>query len=123
MISWQNFVLLLTNIGLVVSGQTLIKQGVNKIGDFRAMPFFDFIIKSFTSFPIIGGIFLYVVSTVIWLMLLSRINLSVAYPGLSIGYLIILIISWFYLKEAITSYQIIGVTLIVSGIFFIYALK
>lgn len=123
MISWQNFVLLLTNIGLVVSGQTLIKQGVNKIGDFRAMPFFDFIAKSFTSPSIIGGIFLYIVSTIIWLMLLSRINLSLAYPGLSLGYLIILGVSWFYLKETITSFQIIGVLMIITGVFFIYAIK
>jgi len=123
MISWQNFILLLSNIGLVVSGQTLIKQGVNKISDFRAIPFMGFIVKSFTSPSIVGGIFLYVISTIIWLMLLSRINLSMAYPGLSIGYLIILGISWFYLKETVTLYQVIGVALIISGIFFIYALK
>ena len=115
----QNFILLLCNIALVVSGQTLIKQGMNKIGNFSAMPFVQFLVKSFMSPFVVIGIGLYVISAIIWLMLLSRINLSVAYPSLSLGYLLILFISWFYLRETVTPYQLAGVFLIIAGIYLV----
>jgi len=118
-VNLQNISLLLFNILLVVSGQTLIKQGMNKIGNFSAMPFLTFLIKSFTAPLVIIGISLYVVSAVLWLMLLSRINLSVAYPALSLSYIVVLLISWFYLKETVSIYQFIGVALIIVGVYLI----
>ncbi|MGC9610761.1 MAG: EamA family transporter [Minisyncoccia bacterium] len=92
---------------------------MNKIGNFSAMPFLTFLIKSFTAPLVIIGISLYVVSAVLWLMLLSRINLSVAYPALSLSYIVVLLISWFYLKETVSIYQFIGVALIIVGVYLI----
>ena len=117
-----NFLLLLVNLVLVVTGQTLIKFGVNNIGNFSAMPFIQFVVKAFTTIPIVVGIFLYVISTVVWLMLLSRVSLSVAYPSLSLGYLAILFVSWFYLGESVNFYQVVGVLLVIAGLSFIYTL-
>ena len=118
-----NFFLLLLNVAFVVSGQTLIKQGVNKIGNFATMPYVTFFTKAFTSPAVLSGIFLYVVSTFLWLMILSRVNLSIAYPALSMGYLVIIFISWVFLKETISIYQIIGVLLIIGGLYLIFTLN
>lgn len=117
-----NFLLLIINTGLVVGGQTMMKYGMSRIGDFSLMPFLSFIVKIFTSPFVMGGIAFYAVSTVVWLMILSRVNLSVAYPALSLGYVFILLVSGFYLKETVTPYHIIGITFIITGIYFVYVL-
>ena len=115
----QNFVLILANIVLVVAGQSFIKQGINKIGSFSEMPLVQFLVKSFSSPLVILGLALYVISAAIWVMVLSKVDLSFAYPMLSLGYILILIISAVFLGEAITFLRIIGVILICLGIFFI----
>lgn len=118
-----NFVILIFTNLLVVSGQMLMKQGMTKIGSFSSMPFSSFLVKTFLSPLIVAGISFYVVSTVLWLMLLSRVNLSIAYPGVSLGYILILFVSWFFLKETISVYQIVGIFLIIAGIYLIYVIN
>ena len=116
----QDFLLILANVFLVVCGQTLIKQGMNKIGSFSSMPIFNFLIKAFTAPLVIIGLILYVISAVVWVMVLSRVDLSVAYPMLSLGYILILFSSWFFLGETITVLRIVGVFLICLGVFFVF---
>lgn len=114
------FFLILINIVLVVVGQTLIKQGMLKIGSFSDMHLLNFFQKSLTSPLVITGVFLYILSSFIWFMVLSKVNLSVAYPALSLGYIIVLVVSFFYLHEPITFLKIIGVVLICGGVFLIF---
>lgn len=115
-----NFLLILTNIMLAVSGQTLIKQGIIKIGSFSTMPLLKFFQKSLLSPLIILGVSFYAVSTLIWFMVLSKVELSVAYPALSLGYILILVVSFVFLDEPLTTAKIIGVLLICSGTFLIF---
>jgi len=116
----QNFLLILANIFLAVSGQIFIKQGINKVGSFSAMPLMKFLTKAFTSPLVIMGLILYIISAVIWVMVLSKVDLSFAYPMLSLGYILILLFSALFLGEAIGGLRILGVALICIGIFFIY---
>lgn len=116
----QNFLLILSNVVLVVIGQVLIKQGVNKIGGFDWSHLDSFLFRSFTAPLIILGLVFYVISAAIWIMILSKMPLSFAYPMLSIGYILILFVSWLFLHETITPLKILGVLLICLGIFFIY---
>ena len=54
--------------------------------------------------------------TVFWLIALSKIELSVAYPMLSVGYVLLMILSYFLLNETITVYKVIGTLLVVAGV-------
>jgi len=116
----QNFLLILANIVLAVSGQLFIKQGMNKVGSFSGAPLSQFFIKAFSSPLVIIGLVLYVISAAIWVMVLSKVDLSFAYPMLSLGYVLILIFSAIYLGETISILRIVGVLLIIAGIIFIY---
>lgn len=69
----------------------------------------------FTPF-IFMGLSFYVLSTFTWLAGLSRIPLSIAYPMLSTGYLIIFIISVLFLGEKYTHAKLIANLLIIGGI-------
>jgi drug/metabolite transporter (DMT)-like permease len=116
----MTFFLILINILLSVVGQSLAKSGVAKIGAFTNMPIREFIIKALTSPLIVTGAGLYFFSALIWFMVLSKVELSVAYPSLSLGYIAILLVSYFFLGEAITLGKVAGVLLICSGVYLIF---
>jgi len=112
--------LILVNVILAVAGQTVAKLGVQKIGIFTSMPLTTFVFKSFLSPWIISGLFLYLLSAVIWFMVLSETELSVAYPTLSIGYILVLLIGYFFLGETLTLAKCFGVFFICLGIYIIF---
>lgn len=67
------------------------------------------------------GLFVYVLSTVLWLVLLTKVPLSFLYPLLSVGYILVLLIGWLGFKEKVTFLRWYGVVLICLGIIFIYS--
>ena len=100
-----------------VFGQYSMKQGMRKFGEVT----FDSnilmtIMKMFLLPNVLLGLFFYAISTVFWLIALSKIELSVAYPMLSVGYILLMILSYFLLNESITLYKVIGTLLVVAGI-------
>ena len=68
---------------------------------------------------IIGGIACYVVSLVAWIMALSRVEVSVAYPMLSIGYVVNAIGAWYLFGEPLSAMRVIGVGFIICGVFIV----
>ena len=109
---------ILVSIFFNVIGQTFLKSGVNKLGviSMNAEGF----VKAFTSIPIWAGLIIYAVSAVFWILSLSRVDLSYAYPMLSIGYVLVIFISWAFLGETISLLRIMGVVLITMGLFLVY---
>jgi multidrug transporter EmrE-like cation transporter len=94
-----------------------MKQGMRKFGEVT----FDnhimmTIMKMFLLPNVLLGLFFYAISTVFWLVALSKIELSVAYPMLSVGYILLMIISYILLNETITVYKVIGTLLVVAGV-------
>jgi drug/metabolite transporter (DMT)-like permease len=69
---------------------------------------------------VLGGLVLYVLSAFTWLLLLSRVRLSVAFPMISVGYILVVLLSRFVLHErVIWKYAIAGLILIGIGVSFI----
>ena len=58
----------------------------------------------------------YALSIGIWLIVLGKTEVSVAYPLLSIGFIITAIIGYFYLDESVSLTRIAGIALICFGI-------
>ena len=111
--------LLAIDIIMVVCGQVFIKKGMNEVGSFSSMPFFDFLLKTINSNWVMLGFLLYIFTSIIWVMILSKVNLSYAYPMLSLSYLLILLLSWAYLNEDIYVEQLVGILLICCGVYLI----
>lgn len=116
----QTTLLILINIAMVVAGQFCMKFGINKVGSFNSMPASQFLIKAFTTPIIILGIALYAVSAVVWIIILSKVDLSFAYPMLSIGYVLVLLVSWAFLGEQMNFFKVFGIIFIALGIIFIF---
>lgn len=116
----QTTLLILLNIVMVVSGQFCMKFGINKIGSFNSIPIGQFLIKAFTAPLILLGIALYAVSAIFWIIILSKVELSFAYPMLSFGYVLILLVSWLFLGENMNFLKILGVIFISLGVILIF---
>ena len=90
--------------------------GINHIGLNNTVEFVFAIMGS----PLVWlGIFCYLVSLFIWMLVLSRIDLSIAYPASSACYIFVPLLSVFFLQEKVGPIRWLGIFLIVAGIHFI----
>ncbi|MBU1110057.1 EamA family transporter [Patescibacteria group bacterium] len=101
-----------------VLGQLLMKHGVTQLGEVSggAVPF---LLKAVFSPWVLAGLFGYGVGTLLWLLILSKADVSYAYPMLSLGYVFLLIFAGVFLGEQVTPVRIAGVLLIVVGVILI----
>lgn len=114
-----NVTLLVISIGLAVAGQLAMKAGMKKVGEIKKGDFKhpgDLIVRVLKSFWAVMGVVLYAVSALFWLVVLSRVNLSVAYPMVAAGYVVVVFYSWLVFKEPVKWFSWIGLVLIVAGV-------
>jgi drug/metabolite transporter (DMT)-like permease len=58
-------------------------------------------------------------SAVFWLVVLSRLELSLVYPMVSVAYILVALFSWFFFKENVNLVRWLGILVIVMGVFLI----
>ncbi len=103
-----------------ILGQLSLKWSMMHFKTFSLSPFRISKILSLLFAPYsILGILLYGISAIFWMIALTKVELSVAYPMLSVGYIIIFFISILLFGEPYKSIRLIGVILIVFGVYFI----
>lgn len=112
------FSLLLTGVLLNAGAQLLLKAGSARIGDMaftmaNAVPIGW---KMASSPHILAGLACYAVSVVVWVLALSRVPVSVAYPMLSIGYVLNAVAAWWLFGESLEAQKLIGIGFIVIGV-------
>lgn len=119
--TFTSFALILTGVLLNAAAQLLLKAGTNRIGTFdfswaNIVP----IGKQVALQPhIIGGLGCYAISVVVWIMALSRVPVSVAYPMLSIGYIVNAFAAWYLFGESVTAQKLIGIGFICVGVWLV----
>ena len=115
------YFLLIVGVLLNTTAQLLLKAGMNQIGQF-AFSFHNIVpisLRIAANPPIVLGIFAYVVSVVVWLLVLSRVQVSWAYPMLSIGYVVNALAAYYIFGEDLTFMRITGMLVIMAGVFLI----
>lgn len=118
----KSVALILFSLSLAIGGQFLLKTGMNQVGRIGAGDvgyYKTMLLKAFFHPYVIIGLGLYVVSAVAWLIVLSRVNLSFAYPFAGLGYIIVMFISWRFLHEPVSAMRFIGAALIGLGVVFV----
>lgn len=113
--------LIFTSVSLGAFGQVSMKKGMSYLGpiSLKFPTLFASLAQMLTSPFVLLGLFLYAVSTIFWLEVLSKVDLSYAYPMISIGYALVLILSWIFFNERLSFIRIFGILLICGGVFFI----
>ncbi len=108
------FTLLLTAICLTVTGELLLKAGVNRVGAFSLS--FDVLLRTFTEWRVVLGFALIFGGSLFWLGVISRVDFSFAYPLLALSYVVSMVPARYLLNEQITINRVIGACIIVIGV-------
>jgi drug/metabolite transporter (DMT)-like permease len=116
--SLTTFGFILTGIFLNALAQLLLKAGTNAVGAIHLTVdnWLATGIKLATQVPIIGGLTCYVISVGVWIIGLSRVDVTIAYPLLSLGYIINAFGAWYFLGEAVTAQRILAIGIIIAGV-------
>jgi multidrug transporter EmrE-like cation transporter len=114
-----SFALVLVGVLLNAAAQLLLKAGTNAIGhfEFSGANVLPIGWKIATQPYVIGGLSCYVVSVAIWIMALSRVEVSIAYPMLSIGYVVNAVAAYLLFGEAVSVQRLVGIGIIILGVY------
>lgn len=110
--------LILVSVSLNALAQILLKQGMLGIGRFAFAADQLFAVLPRIAFNpfVAGGMACYALSIGLWLMVLSRVEVSAAYPFLSVGYVIAAAAGYWLFGEALGAARIAGIALICAGV-------
>jgi multidrug transporter EmrE-like cation transporter len=111
--------LLLVSVSFAVVGQLTLKSAMDSVGrigkaDLGALG--QTVVRAAKEPKLWVGLFLFGISAVFWLVVLSRVRLSVAYPLVGISYIIIVALARFMLHEHVPPLRWVGVAIIAAGI-------
>jgi multidrug transporter EmrE-like cation transporter len=114
---------ILLSVGLAAVAQLMLKHGMNQVNADLAPDKFGVdgaSLRAAVGTPALWvGLFLFGLSAVVWLVVLSRVSLSFAYPFASLTYVLILLFDKVALHEDVSPMRWGGVALIIAGIFLV----
>ncbi len=113
--------LILFGVLLNAAAQLALKQGMRQVG------YFDFMLGNLSRIfwavagngYIWAGLTCYVISVVVWLLVLSRVEVSYAYPLLSVGYIVTACAGWLFFQENLSLTRLLGIAVICLGVYLI----
>ena len=111
--------LIIGSVLLAATAQLTLKYGMNRVGAIGRADLQSPVatgMKVLTQPAVLGGLALFGVSALLWLVVLSRVSLSFAYPFAASTYVLILLFDRFALKEPVSAIRWGGVFLIISGL-------
>ena len=113
-----SFFCILAGVALNAGAQLLLKAGTNAVGhfEFSRANIVPVAFRIATQPPIIGGLACYVFSLAVWIVGLSRVDVSIAYPMLSLGYVVNAFAAWYLFGEVLSVQRLVGIGVILVGV-------
>jgi len=111
----MQYIVALTSIILGAVAQYFLKMGVTAVSE-KSKNISEIIKSGIANLHLWSGLFCYGLSLLLWFYVLSKMELSKAYPLVSLGYVFTLILGYFFLNEAVTLPKIAGIVLIMVGV-------
>ena len=106
------YALLLVAIVLGVAGQLLLKHGMSRRPDFRLRE----LATLPRDFSVSGGFCCYGISALLYFMVLARLDLSLAYPTVSLGYVLVIAMSKILFQEPVSPMRWLAAIIILVGV-------
>lgn len=113
--------IIIFSVLLNAAAQLVLKEGMRRIGYFA----FDWAnvvpigLRIMVNPFVLGGLVIYVLSFVVWLLVLSRVQVSFAYPMLSLGYIVNAFAGYYLFREGLSPVRLAGILVIVAGTYLI----
>jgi drug/metabolite transporter (DMT)-like permease len=123
---FQTLSIVLISIALSALAHVSMKFGMSRPGRQAAIDGTDIaqIIRSVvTNAAVIGGIALYVISVAFWVWVLSKTDVSQAYPLVSLSFLLTTVFAYLFLGDSLGASRIIGTVLVLAGVYLVRAPK
>ncbi len=111
--------LILASVGLGAVAQVLMKLGMTAAAMREALAIgaaAPVVLAVLTSPGVMGGLALYGIATVLWLGVLSRVELSQAFPFVGLSFVLAAVLGYFVFAEAVSAMRVAGIALIVAGV-------
>ena len=114
-----NYLILATSILLAVAGQLMMKRGMMAVGSFPLSEIFQKLLPMFLNPFVFFGFACFGLSSIFWLVVLSRFQISLVYPMVSVAYILVALFSMVVFKESVTLIRWLGILAIMFGVFLI----
>ncbi|HIK87654.1 MAG TPA: 4-amino-4-deoxy-L-arabinose transferase [Alphaproteobacteria bacterium] len=113
----SNFIFIISSVLLNALAQILLKAGMKQFGNIDLK---NNIINTSISIAlnpyIITGFISYGISILLWLWVLSKVDVSLAYPFQALGYIVVTILAWLIFQENISFTRIMALIFITIGL-------
>jgi multidrug transporter EmrE-like cation transporter len=113
------FLLILASVSLSAFAQIALKMGMSTPSVLAAMhsgPPLTWFVPVATNTRVLGGLTLYFLSAALWLLVLSRLPVSAAYPFVGLGFVLTMLFGWLALGEPLGASRIGGTALVAIGV-------
>jgi drug/metabolite transporter (DMT)-like permease len=115
----STFAFIITGVLLNAAAQLFLKAGTNRLGGAIHLTmenWFTTGLKVATQLPILAGLACYAISLVVWIIGLSRTDVTIAYPMLSLGYVVSAFGAWMFLGEVVSPQRLLAIGVIMVGV-------
>lgn len=114
----QSYILLGIAIITAVISQLLFKRGMVALGgiNFSLTNLLTLVINVIRNPFLLTGLFFYGISFLLWLIVISKVKLSIAYPLTSLNFVLVILASYFFFGEKLSIAQYVSIALIIVGI-------
>ncbi len=110
---------ILFSVSLSAIAQLVLKAGMSgfsSAGIFNKPLTLGTVWLVFTNWFVLGGLLLYFTSALVWLYVLSKVDVSVAYPFVGVGFIITMLSGYYFFYEPLTLVKVLGTLMIGVGI-------
>jgi drug/metabolite transporter (DMT)-like permease len=121
-----SYVLILISVALAISGQICLRRGMELVKERTQLEAGELFKKPFTlikeiarTWLVLLGLAIFVLSAFTWLMVLAEVPLGVAYPFVSLTYIVVLFYDKLFESYNISAWNWLGVAAIVIGVIMI----
>lgn len=113
----RTILLVLCSVTPAVAGQLILKYAISRLSlDMSETGPVGYYVRLFTTPIVLLGFLMYGLSSLVWLFILSKLPLSLAYPLVAMGYVLVVFFSWLLLREHVSITRMIGVAVICLGV-------
>ncbi|MCD8182038.1 MAG: SMR family transporter [Bacteroides sp.] len=115
----MNILLILISVLLNCAAQLCIRKGMLLVGEVGMSGLVHNIGGMLMNLWLWAAMFCYAVSILMWMAVLSKVEVSFAYPFLSIGYVVAAVVGYYFFGESLTLTRIMGILVICIGVYLI----
>lgn len=116
----KSMVFILVAVLLGVVGQLLLKMGITQVGTLAfgsdLAGLIQLGLRVFGNLKVLGGFAAYGLSSLFWLVVLSKVDLSLAYPMLALNYVLVPLTAWLFLGEQVPTLRWLGAGVVIIGV-------